>query len=185
MRTKLALASFAALALLFVTSLWVGWAWFVTTKFPDSGKATESAIQAAALRGQFGDMFGGINAFFTALLLAGAGYTIWIQQRQIQSIREQQVAFERDSNRSATLLAMTALVNARGTLLSTRYAMMNDLGKALKENTIDQAWRPMLEVMAFGNVEKMGKDFKGLDDLATELEMQIENIKNDSQPAAA
>jgi hypothetical protein len=74
-------------------------------------------------------------------------------------------------------MAMTALVNAKGTLLSTRYTMMTDLGKALSAESLAPAWRPMLEVMAAGNAEKTGKDFKDLDDLATELERHIESIR--------
>lgn len=155
----------------------MGCAWFVTNKFPETAEVGDATLQAAALRGQYGDMFGGINALFTALLLTGAIYTIWIQQRQIESIRAQQIASERDSNRSATLMAMTALVNAKGTLLSTRYTMMTDLGKALSSEALAPAWRPMLEIMAAGNAEKSGKDFKDLDDLATDLERQIESIR--------
>lgn len=40
-------------------------------------------VDAQAYRGQFGDMFGAINALFSALAFAVLVYTVWLQNREI------------------------------------------------------------------------------------------------------
>ena len=42
-----------------------------------------------AVRGQFGDIFGGINALFTGLAFAGVIYTILLQRRELELQREE------------------------------------------------------------------------------------------------
>ena len=55
-----------------VFMIWLGY-WFALEKWVD--KASE--------RGQFGDMFGGLNALFAALAFAGLMFTVWIQRQQL------------------------------------------------------------------------------------------------------
>ena len=40
-------------------------------------------------RGQFGDLFGGVNALFTGLAFAGVIYTILLQRRELELQREE------------------------------------------------------------------------------------------------
>lgn len=63
--------------------LWFGWAWWVHVKFPGTVAIPPEVQQAIAARGQFGDLFGGVNALFTALLLGGAIYTVWLQHNEL------------------------------------------------------------------------------------------------------
>ena len=56
-------------------------------------------------RGQFGDMFGAINALFSGLALGGVIYAVLIQHAQLK-------AQERDLKLNARLNAMAALIAA-------------------------------------------------------------------------
>lgn len=80
-------------------------------------------------RGQFGDMFGGINAFFTGLAFAGVIYTILLQRRELELQRDElrmtrdelhtsaQAQQEQASQlkEAANLSALTALLNVYST----------------------------------------------------------------------
>jgi hypothetical protein len=44
---------------------------------------------SAAIRGQFGDMFGGINALFAAFAFAGLLYTVYLQREQLSLQRQE------------------------------------------------------------------------------------------------
>lgn len=56
-------------------------------------------------RGQFGDMFGAINALFSGLALGGVIYAVFIQHAQLKTQ-------ERDLQLNARLNAMAALIAA-------------------------------------------------------------------------
>jgi len=166
---------------LVVVGLWYGWYRYVTNTFPDSAKITDDQVKVLAARGQFGDLFGGVNALFTALLLAGALYTIWLQQRQIAALQSQQADQDRANREMARLQAMTALVSARSTLVHTRYEMNRDFVSAVREKTVDEKMLPIWQTMHFFNAESMGKDFKNLNELASELD----NLIRRESPSAA
>jgi hypothetical protein len=82
-------------------------------------------------RGQFGDVFGGINAFFTGLAFAGLIYTILLQRRELELQREElrltrgelhtsakaQQEQVSELQESAKLSALTALLNVYSTEL--------------------------------------------------------------------
>jgi hypothetical protein len=82
-------------------------------------------------RGQFGDIFGGINAFFTGLAFAGLIYTILLQRRELELQREElrltrgelhtsakaQQEQVSELQESAKLSALTALLNVYSTEL--------------------------------------------------------------------
>lgn len=84
-----------------------------------------------AVRGQFGDIFGGVNALFTGLAFAGVIYTILLQRRELELQREElrlnRVELSRSAQaqadqvemlkQSAGLSAMSSLVDVYGTLL--------------------------------------------------------------------
>src|SRR5687768_11681898 len=61
---------------LLVLLLW-GLCWFLSYLIIDGG------TEAWALRGQFGDMFGAINALFSGLAFAGIIITILLQGREL------------------------------------------------------------------------------------------------------
>ena len=167
-----------------VVALWYGWYQYVLHSFPDAGTISDKQIKVMAARGQLGDMFGGVNALFTALLLAGALYTIFLQQRQLTVMQAQQAAQERERKEIAQLEAMTALVAARSTIVHTRYEMMRDMTAALKSNAIDAQFVPIWQVMAFSNAEAAGKEFQSLGELAERLNALVE-LKTKAQEGAA
>jgi hypothetical protein len=155
---------------LVVIGLWYGWYKYVTSTLPDSAKMTDEQVKVLAARGQLGDLFGGVNALFTALLLAGALYTVWLQLRQITTLQDQLLAQDRANQETVRIQAMTALVSARSTLMHARYNFNRDLASAAREKRIDESLRPAWEVMQFSNAEAMGKDFQSLQELASELD---------------
>ena len=83
------------------------------------------------VRGQFGDIFGGVNALFTGLAFAGVIYTILLQRRELELQREELRLNRAELSRSAQaqsdqvavlkqsadLSATTTLVNVYGALL--------------------------------------------------------------------
>lgn len=84
-----------------------------------------------AVRGQFGDIFGGVNALFTGLAFAGVIYTILLQRRELELQREELRLNRAELGRSAQaqmdqvarleeaadLSAITTLVNIYGSSL--------------------------------------------------------------------
>lgn len=108
-------------------ALWAVWGWYVETRFPVGPKVPDGLQQAMALRGQFGDMFGGISALFSALILAGAIYTLWLQHRELEALQKQQLESRHENARTATLLAYAGMVNAKAALLNSRYQIGRDL----------------------------------------------------------
>jgi hypothetical protein len=83
------------------------------------------------VRGQFGDIFGGVNALFTGLAFAGVIYTILLQRRELELQREELRLNRAELSRSARaqmeqvsrleeaadLSAMTTLLDVYGALL--------------------------------------------------------------------
>ena len=57
--------------------------------------------QNAAIRGQFGDMFGGINALFSALAFAGLIYTVSLQRKELSLQRQELEETRNELRRSA------------------------------------------------------------------------------------
>jgi hypothetical protein len=54
-----------------------------------------------ASRGQFGDIFGGVNALFTGLAFAGLIYTILLQRRELELQRDERRLTREELHRSA------------------------------------------------------------------------------------
>lgn len=171
--TRNILLTLIALAIATV-GLWYGWYQYVVHIFPDAGAISDSQTKTMAARGQLGDLFGGINALFTSLLLAGALYTVFLQQRQLAEMQAQHAAQERESKEIACLQAMTALVAAKSTIVQTRYEMMRDMTAALNSNTVDAQFVSVWQLMAFKNAQAAGEEFKSLGDLADRLNQLVE-----------
>lgn len=166
---------------LFAVVLWCVWAWYVGHRFPDGTKIPEEVQQAAAVRGQFGDMFGGINALFTALILAGAIYTVWLQQKEIESIQQQQEVSKQENARTALLLAYSALVNAKSSSMQSRYQFMKDIQPHLQKLDPKDERSGALGFMLFAHGEKVGKALTDLESLSEELTALIEAIRDKSE----
>ncbi len=91
---------------------------------------------AMDVRGQFGDIFGGVNALFTGLAFAGIIYTILLQRHELEVQRtelrlsteelmraaEAQIAQVSRLEESADLSAVTTLVEVYGTLLQPMWS---------------------------------------------------------------
>lgn len=62
----------------FLITMWLATPFFLSCLYPDM-----------ASRGQFGDMFGAINALFSGLALLGTIYAVILQQRELELQREE------------------------------------------------------------------------------------------------
>jgi len=157
--------------------LWFGWAWYVTTRFPEGIVMSEEVQQVAAVRGQFGDMFGGINALFTALILAGAIYTIWLQHKELEALKQQQDSTKDDSDRTALLMAYSGLVNAKSSLLNARYQMMRDFAPQLKDMDPQSEQTATIFLMLEAHANAAGKVMTEVESLAEDLSLLIDKIR--------
>ena len=61
--------------------------------FSEPGPLSDSDSRLAK-QGQYGDSFGALNALFTGLALAGVGFTLYLQIREIRELEEKRVAEE-------------------------------------------------------------------------------------------
>lgn len=147
------------LVLIFLTFviLFAGYFYIVTYFYPD-----------LMSRGQFGDMFGGINALFSGLAFLGVIYAIWLQREELSLQRkeleltrkelkrtaEAQEKSERALSKQAESLKLTAKLNGLSSLMQL-YIARRDVGIAK---------------YGHGGVEKQWEE------KASEVEKQIENI---------
>lgn len=79
---------------------------------------------AMATRGQFGDLFGSINALFSGLAFAGVVVAIWLQREELKLQREELrlQRLEVAANREELARAATAQEESREALRRTIYA---------------------------------------------------------------
>lgn len=98
-----------------------------------------------ATRGQFGDIFGGVNALFTGLAFAGVIYTILLQRRELELQRDELRLTREELRRSAeaqtdqvaqlkeaaNLSALTALLNVYSTDLQPLREITRDTRRDL------------------------------------------------------
>lgn len=87
-------------------------------------------------RGQFGDMFGGLNALFSGLAFLGLVYTIWLQRTELSLQREEleltrqelkraavaQEESQKELSKQAASLKVTAKLNGLSSLLQFELA---------------------------------------------------------------
>jgi hypothetical protein len=88
------------ISLLIATILFVGYYFIVA-----------SSIENTEQRGQFGDMFGALNAFFTALAFFGLIYTIFQQNQLITKSKEQLTQSKKEFEVQFKIQALTTLIN--------------------------------------------------------------------------
>jgi len=98
----------------FVAILWYGSFYLIQKHFPFSW----------AERGQFGDLFGAVNALFSGLAFAGIIYTIYIQQKEIE-----------DNSRE---LKRQQFESAFFNMLSTLTEIINSMHGSVKRESSDQ-----------------------------------------------
>ena len=79
------------------------------------------------VRGQFGDMFGAVNALFSGLAFAGVVVVIFLQRRDLEvqqkmlSLQMEELRASREAQESQVkALTITAKINARSALLANR-----------------------------------------------------------------
>lgn len=115
------------LILLLTAGCWGGYWFLVTTAIP-IGDNAEKAYQ---YRGQFGDMFGAVNALFSAAAFAVLIYSMWLQRTELRLQREELQETRAELTRSADAQeeARAALIKAihAQTLIAVR-AILQDEG---------------------------------------------------------
>jgi len=99
-------------ALVVVFLLQVGYAMWVFSEFPGPKQMDT--------RGQFGDLFGAVTAFFTGLAFAGVIYTIVLQSIELGTQREAQ-------SEQAGLLAISADLSRRTALINAYTGMLDSM----------------------------------------------------------
>lgn len=111
-------------------------------------------------RGQFGDMFGGINALFSGIALGGIVYTIFLQKQELGLQREElkltrdelkrtaeaQEKSERALSKQAESLKITAKLNGKSAILQ-HYNTLIEMTNSAKYG-IDEAKFNKLKVEA-------------------------------------
>ena len=91
-----------------------------------------SEIGTMQHRGQFGDIFGGVNAFFTGLAFAGVLFTIFLQRKELEWQRN-------ELSESNYLSALSALMSAYGTRLAPYWTRQTTLQLEVARCTSDLA----------------------------------------------
>jgi hypothetical protein len=91
-----------------------------------------SEIGTLQHRGQFGDIFGGVNAFFTGLAFAGVLFTIFLQRKELEWQRK-------ELSETNNLSALSALMSAYGTRLAPYWARRTTLLLEIARCTSDLA----------------------------------------------
>jgi len=147
-----------AISVIVCVGLWLGWLRYVELRFPPPNRMTVATLsEVMAFRGQFGDLFGGINALFTAILLAAALIGLVVQNRQLKASNDQQLE-------ALTLQATIAKLD-----LTHRFAaeLQSDIDKG---GLLPADARKKLEDWLDGLRSDMGRDYKTLKEISDKLE---------------
>src|SRR5687768_14058386 len=75
-----------------VVVLWIS-CWILASSLIN---VNSSATNSWSMRGQFGDMFGAVNALFSGLAFAGIIYTILLQREELEAQRKELRATRRE-----------------------------------------------------------------------------------------
>jgi hypothetical protein len=101
-----------------------------------------------APRGQFGDLFGGVNALFTGLAFAGVIYTILLQRSELKLQREELRLTREELHRSADAqleqvkrLEEAAELSAISTLVNTYGALLQPMRDVTHQTHVQMAWQ--------------------------------------------
>ncbi len=118
-----------------------------------------------ALRGQFGDLFGGLNAFFSGLAFLGVIYAIFLQRGELELQREElkltreelartaeaQEKSERALSKQAASLKITAKLNGKSAVLqhfNTLIEMTNSPKYGIDERKFNDLKRQADDIIA-------------------------------------
>jgi hypothetical protein len=171
MKNKFNPLAVAVVCVFLAVILWVLWIVVAYWIYPNEVNFPESAKNAAALRGQFGDMFGGINSIFTALILAGSFYTIYLQHIEIRNIEHQSQAIQTKDETQIRLMAYMALINARTATLNTRQRIIENSSIKTVDNILDV----MLADVITNQAKEAVNDFDEINRLSKDIEKILEN----------
>lgn len=109
--------------------------------------------QEMEVRGQFGDMFGGLNAIFSGLAFLGVIYAILLQRSELELQREElkltrkeltrtaeaQELSQRELSKQAASLKATAKLNGLSALLQ-RYSSLRDESRVVHDFIAAKEW---------------------------------------------
>jgi hypothetical protein len=112
-----------------VVTVWVGY-WF-------KGQSIVPGVNVGE-KGQFGDMFGALNTFFSALAFAAIFFTVVIQIKQLRDQQEELRRTERLQRKSAEALQKQAESNELSTKLSALDSLIQAISRQIehcKENS--------------------------------------------------
>ena len=161
-----------------------------------------------ATRGQFGDIFGGVNAAFTGLAFAGVIYTILLQRRELELQRDELRLTRDELARSATaqgeqveqlresarLAALTALLNVNSANLEPMRELqkepMRDLAaKKADLGTKGHEWSPEMRVgyqEAINRIEThivgLGNEYGDLLKEQEEIIGELKRLRGSAEP---
>jgi hypothetical protein len=91
-------------------------------------------------RGQFGDIFGGVNAFFTGLAFAGVIYTIFLQRKELELQRDELHRSADALSEQVERLKEAAELSAISTLVDTYGTQLRPMLDATHQTRVDMAW---------------------------------------------
>lgn len=118
--------------------LWVG-AGLVLTLVAVWAAVVVATFSGWAERGQFGDMFGGINAIFSGLAFASLAYALYLQRRELSLQRLELALTRRELAKQAAAQASqadTALRAAQITGLGALYQSYSSMWSGNRANLI-------------------------------------------------
>jgi hypothetical protein len=130
------------------------------------------------VRGQFGDLFGGVTALFTGLAFGGVIYTILLQSNELELQREELRLNREELHRSADAqlqqvkrLEEAAELSAISTLVNTYSAVLQPLRDATHQTRVDMAWQERQR--AAPEADKYIKE--AADDMIEQLKVHLSN----------
>lgn len=161
-----------------------------------------------ATRGQFGDIFGGINALFTGLAFAGVIYTVLLQRREL-GLQRDELRLTRDElarsataqteqvvqlKESARLAALTALLNVNSANLQPLRELQREPMRNLAAKKADlivngHKWPPEMRRGYEEAIEAIGEgiadlrdDFSDLLAEQEEIVEQLQRLRDGAEP---
>lgn len=142
-------------------------------------------------RGQFGDMFGAINAVFSGLAFAAIVYAIFLQRRDIElqrrdlDLQRKELALTREEYKrmaeaqesSHELGIIAEQLQVCKYLFDTGKTLIESMQKQqLNEN--EQMAKMNMEVMVFSQAQKMGELINKLNDLQQRSNAEYQETEN-------
>jgi hypothetical protein len=123
-------------------------------------------------RGQFGDIFGGVNAFFTGLAFAGVIYTIFLQRKELELQRVELRRSADAQSEQVERLEEAAELSAISTLVNTYGTQLRPMQDATHQTRVDMAWqeRQLAAPEADKSVKEAADD--KIEQLKVELSLQ-------------